>query len=160
MTIDEFHGSAQVDLAAPADEVFALLVDVARLPEWNAHVHHVLEDPGRPLREGVEWVVQMRDMGAHWASRSRATAVDAATGRFEHTSRTDDDNPSYAIWSWQVTPTAAGCNLRVTWTGHPRSWWRRHLFAGIRSPRLEREVYASLAGLPDYLSAHPHPASA
>ncbi|HLY33835.1 MAG TPA: SRPBCC family protein [Jatrophihabitantaceae bacterium] len=152
MPLTEFHGNAHIDIAAPADAVFAVLLDVERLPDWNTHVHHVIEHPGRPLTEGAEWVIEMRDMGTPWPSRAKATVVDATARRFEHTSHSDDGNPSYALWSWQVSPAADGCTLTVTWTGYPRSFWRRNLLARIRAPRLAREVQASLAGLPAYLT--------
>ena len=45
MLLDKFHGSDAVRLIASADAVFAALVDIGRLPEWNARIHHVIEDP-------------------------------------------------------------------------------------------------------------------
>src|SRR4051794_17443447 len=120
--LDEFHGSDAARLTAPADVVFGALVDVDGLPEWNAHVHHVIESPGGPVSEGTEWVVQMRASGGRWPSRSRALVVDAAAGRLEYESRSDDGNPSYGLWSWQVTPIATGCELMVTWAIHPHTW--------------------------------------
>ena len=45
MFLTEFHGTETVPLAASAPDVFDLLVDVDRLPEWNAHIHHVIERP-------------------------------------------------------------------------------------------------------------------
>ena len=50
MFLTEFHGTETVQLTAPATGVFDLLVDVDRLPEWNAHVHHVIERPGPAAR--------------------------------------------------------------------------------------------------------------
>jgi uncharacterized protein YndB with AHSA1/START domain len=151
MLLTEFHGTETVQLAAEAHDVFDLLIDVERLPEWNAHVHHVIKRPDRPLAPGVEWVIQMRAMGTKWPSRSRALTVDRAALSFEHRSCSDDGNPSYALWSWQVTPTADGSTLTVTWTAHPRSFWRQLLLARARRPILADEVKASLAGLDTYL---------
>jgi hypothetical protein len=151
MLLTEFHGIQTVQLAAAAHDVFDLLIDVERLPEWNAHVHHVIQQPDRPLTPGVESVIQMRAMGTKWPSRSRALTVDPAALSFEHRSCSDDGNPSYALWSWQVTPTAAGSTLTVTWTAHPRSFWRKLLLARARRPFLADEVKASLAGLDTYL---------
>jgi uncharacterized protein YndB with AHSA1/START domain len=111
MYLTEFHGTQTTHLAAPAHDVFDLLVDVQRLPEWNAHVHHVIERPDRPLTTGVERVIQMRAMGTRWPSRSRALNVDRAALSFEHRSCSDDGNPSYALWSWQVKPIRAGSTL-------------------------------------------------
>jgi hypothetical protein len=151
MFVKEFHGTETVQLAASAREVFDLLVDVDRLPAWNANIHHVIERPDHPLTAGVEWVIQMRAMGTRWPSRARALTVDSAALRFEHRSCTDDGNPSYALWSWQVVPHEHGSTLTVTWAAHPRSFWRRLLLARARRPVLANEVRASLAGMDNYL---------
>jgi uncharacterized protein YndB with AHSA1/START domain len=151
--VEEFHGTAGVVLDASPQQVFAVLVDVARLPEWNAKVHHVIELPGGPVAEDSEWVVQMRAMGTRWPSRSHATVVDAQGCRFEHTSRTDDGNPSYSMWSWEVRPDICGSELTVTWAMYVRTFGRRTFAAPLRKPRLEAEVRTSLAGLNLYISS-------
>ena len=86
MFLTEFHGSDAARLTAAADAVFAALVDIDRLPEWNARVHHVIESPApaSPVAEGAEWVVQMRASGGRWPSRSRALVADPVTRRFEY----------------------------------------------------------------------------
>jgi uncharacterized protein YndB with AHSA1/START domain len=149
MFVTEFHGTETVHLDVPAAEVFDLLVDVDRLPDWNEHVHHVIEQPDGPLTEGVEWVIQLRAMGTRWPCRSRALTVDRSRLLFEHRSCSDDGNPSYVLWSWQLTPTPDGSMLTVTWTAHPATW----------RPVLADEVQASLAGLGDHLHAHRQPGS-
>ncbi len=136
MFVTEFHGTQTVQLAARAPDVFDLLVDVDRLPEWNAHVHHVIERPGRPLTAGVEWVVQMRAMGGRWPSRVRALTVDRAALSFEYRSCNDDGNPTYALWLWQVRPSEHGSTLTVIWVVYPRSFWRKLLIARARRPVL------------------------
>ena len=151
MLLTEFHGTESVRLAAPAGEVFDTRVDVDRLPEWNAHLHHVVERPEGPLQQGSQWVLQMRAMGTRWPSRATALTVDRASYTFEHRSVTDDGNPSFVLWSWTVAPEGAGCVLTVTWTGQPRTFWRRLVLARMRAPRLADEVTASLAGLDAYL---------
>jgi hypothetical protein len=151
--VEEFHGSECVQLNASPERVFAVLTDVAGLPDWNAKVHHVIEQPEASLAEDAEWVVQMRAMGTKWPSRSHATVIDPDNWRFEHTSRTDDGNPSYGMWSWEIRPLATGSELKVTWAVYLRSFWRRTLLAPLRRPRLEAEVRASLAGLNDYLNS-------
>jgi uncharacterized protein YndB with AHSA1/START domain len=160
MFVTEFGGTETVQLSASASDVFDLLVDVDRLPEWNAHIHHVIERPQRPLAEGVEWVIQMRAMGGRWPSRARALSVDRTALSFEHRSCSDDGNSSYALWSWRVSPGELGSTLTVTWAAHPRSFWRRLLIARVRRPLLAAEVRASLAGIDHYLrAAEPHRAS-
>jgi uncharacterized protein YndB with AHSA1/START domain len=146
---------AERPLERPPTAVFDLLVDVRRLPEWNAHVHHVIERADRPLAPGMEWVVQIRAMGTRWPSRARAVIVDRTALSFEHRSCTDDGNPSYALWSWKVTAAETGSTLTVAWTAHPLSFWRKLLLARVRRPVLAEEVKASLAGLDSYLQSTP-----
>lgn len=40
-----YRGSVTEDLPADADELFALLTDIERLPAWNKHNDHVVETP-------------------------------------------------------------------------------------------------------------------
>jgi hypothetical protein len=63
LLLTEFGGSVAADVDAPADDVFALLTDTSRLPEWNARIRRVLEPAPSPLAPGVEWVVQMQVAG-------------------------------------------------------------------------------------------------
>jgi hypothetical protein len=93
----------------------------------------------------------MRAMGGTWPSRAQALTVDRAELSFEHRSCSDDGNPSYALWSWQVSPAGHGSRLTVTWAVYPRSFWRKLLIARIRRPLLADEVKASLAGMDSYL---------
>lgn len=152
MFLTEFHGTETVLLTAEAADVFDLLVDIDRLPEWNSCIDHVIDAPPGPLEEGTEWVVEMRAMGTRWPSRARALRVDRAAGAFEHRSVTDDGNPSYVLWSWQVTPAAEGATLSVTWAVHPRTFWRKLLLARVRRGFLAAEVRGSLAGVEAYLA--------
>ena len=64
----------------------------------------------------------MRASGGRWPSRSRALVVDPVAGRFEYETHSDDGNPTAALWSWQVTPAGAGCEVTVTWAVYPRTW--------------------------------------
>ena len=50
MFLTEFYGNNATRLTAAADAVFAALVDVDRLPEWNARIHHVIKAPRPPAR--------------------------------------------------------------------------------------------------------------
>ncbi|HJQ44502.1 MAG TPA: SRPBCC family protein [Jatrophihabitantaceae bacterium] len=148
MLINAFDGTASRRIDASPAEVFEFITAVATLPEWNAHIHHVIERPLEPLAEGDEWVVQMRVLGVRWRSRSHALVVDPVDGRFEHTSRTDDDNPSLAVWSWHVTPCGDGGSLlSVGWVGRPKTFGRQLLAARMRRTQLRNEVAASLETL-------------
>ena len=109
LLLTEFGGSVSADVDAPADDVFALLTDTSRLPEWNARIRRVLEPAPPPLAPGVEWVVQMQVAGARWPSRSTAVTCDPGLRVFEHTSRSDDGNPARALWpGLRRRPPSAG----------------------------------------------------
>jgi uncharacterized membrane protein len=60
LLLTEFGGSVSADVDAPADDVFALLTETGRLPEWNTRIRRVLEPAPAPLEPGAEWVVQMQ----------------------------------------------------------------------------------------------------
>jgi len=152
--VTEFRNSASAVFDAAPTDVFGAVTDIDRLPEWNAHVPRVVERPGRPLGEGVEWVVRINAMGTHWHSRARVLTYDPTAMRFEHRSCSDDGNPSYGVWHWQVTPTPDGrARLDVAWEIHPKTFWRRALFSKIRRSQLPNEVSGSLVALGAALSS-------
>lgn len=139
--------SASTVVPAEPDAVFATLTDIARLPEWNGAMTRVIEQPSR-LDGGAEWVVEFHALGNTWRSRSTVEDLDVAGRRFAYRSGTDDGNPSYARWTWEVTPAPAGSRVAVTWELHPATFWRRVLLARIRARQLARtELPASLAAL-------------
>ena len=134
-------------LAVPPDAALDLITDIRRLPEWNAAITRVLETP-TDLTPGQEWVVELAALGQRWPSRSRVTGFDRDARVFSYRTGTDDGNPSYAEWHWQVTDAAGGCDVTVTWTISPKSFWRRTLLSRIRQRQLARtEIPASLAAL-------------
>ena len=139
-------GATAVVAAAP-DAVFDTLTDIAGLPDWNEAMTSVVEVPDR-LREGSEWVVELHALGQTWRSRSTVEVLDPGGRRFGYRSRTDDDNPSWARWTWEVAEDPAGSRVTVRWELHPVTFWRRVLLARIRARQLAAtEVPASLAAL-------------
>lgn len=134
-------------LAVDPDTAMRTITDLRRLPEWNAGITKVLEVPD-DLTPGCEWVVTVAALDQTWPSRSRLEVLDLGAREFRYRSATDDGNPSYAGWTWRVTERPGGCEVHVTWEIHPRTFWRRVLFAPIRRRQLaSSEVPASLAGL-------------
>ena len=140
------HAAASILIRADADQVFALLTDIDRLPNWNTELTAVLERPDE-LVPGAEWVVQMRAGGMTWPSRTRVLACDPHTRRFVHRSVSDDGNPSFTTWTWTVTEAPAGTRVTVTWDPNPRTFWRRHLVVHWRRRCLARQVPRSLHAL-------------
>jgi len=150
----DYRASVTEDTSVDADELFALLVDVERLPDWNEHNHHVVDSPGA-LVEGAEWDVETRALGSTWNSRARVLELDGAARRFAHRSASDDGNPSYALWTWHVTATEHGSQITVTWELHPQTFWRKRLLVRIRHRQLQREVRASIRAAAKALTTNP-----
>lgn len=157
MLLNEFRGQASAVIDATPAEVFAAIATIDRLPEWNQRIATILEAPATPLAAGVEWVVQMSVPPAKWPSRSRVDAYDPDQGYFEHTSRSDDGNLSYVVWRWSVTPCPDHAKVTVEWIGHPKTFWRRLLFARMRRRQLQNEVPASLSALAYHLAPREAP---
>jgi uncharacterized protein YndB with AHSA1/START domain len=153
--VTEFTGSVTRRLAAPPEVVLATVIDLQRLPEWNAAIERVTEVPDE-WRRGAEWVVVMHPAGwPRWLSRSTVEELDREELRFVHTTRTDDGNPSRGSWTWQVRPAGDGAELSVTWRMCPRTLGRRSVIARLRRPMLQREVRCSLDALEVLLASDP-----
>ena len=139
--------SASRILDAKVDDIFSVVTDIARLPEWNAAITAVIEQPDS-LEVGARWIVEMYALGQRWHSRSVVEALDPTGRCFAYRSVTDDGNPSYALWTWVVAHHADGALVTVACELHPLTFWRRTLLAGIRSRQLEHtELVHSLATL-------------
>jgi uncharacterized protein YndB with AHSA1/START domain len=144
-TVALLKGSATTTVSAAPDDVFATITDLSRLSEWNPVIKETVESP-TALDPGSEWLVRCQAVGAmKWNSRSRCEELLLTERKFMHRSCTDDGNPSYAIWTWQVTPSDGGARVDVTWELHPVTFWRRLLMARIRHRMLRKEVSQSLA---------------
>ena len=129
------------------DRVLARLTDIPGLPEWNSAITRVVHVPA-VLEPGAEWVVELAAMGQRWQSRSRLEELDVVRRRFAYRSATDDGNPSWARWTWQVDPHPSGSRVEVGWELHPVTFWRRVLLSHVRGRQLaRREVPASLDAL-------------
>ena len=124
-----------------------VLTDIPGLPTWNRAITRTVDVPAE-LTEGVEWVVELSALGQRWHSRSHVLELDRQAGVLAYRSCTDDGNPSYAQWRWEVRPQLQGSDVTVTWSLHPQTFWRRVLMARIRERQLAHgEVPASLVAL-------------
>jgi uncharacterized protein YndB with AHSA1/START domain len=128
---------------ADADTVFQLITDPHRLHTWNRIVQRTIEAPVE-ITPGAQWIIEMHALGQTWHSISTAVSIDPKVRQFMHRSATDDGNPSYADWTWTVTPDAEGCVVEVSAALHPATFWRRVLLAKIRARQLGRELPESL----------------
>jgi uncharacterized protein YndB with AHSA1/START domain len=143
---------ASIVIARPPAEVFAFITDVDQLPAWNDLITGVVSKPA-DLQPGSVWKVSLAQGPMRWVSRSTVVEHDPTLGRFIYRSGTDDDNPSYAMWSWQVTPHPLGSELTVSWSVNPRTRIRRWVLAPLRARRLRAEVPTSLERLRTALDA-------
>ena len=138
--------SASAVVDADPDAVFSVLTDIDHLGEWNHIITRVLQRPTQ-MEPGAEWVVEMHAMGETWASRSHLEAIDVPARRLRYRSGTDDANPSFTRWDWQVDPHPGGALVSVSWDLNPKTFWRRHLIVHLRRRALAREVPTSLQAL-------------
>jgi uncharacterized protein YndB with AHSA1/START domain len=141
------HVSASRIIDASADEVFRIVTDTARLPEWNRAITAVIDRPDR-ITVGDQWIVEMRALGQRWHSRSEVEVLDPTGRCFAYRSATDDANPSYALWTWVVADHPAGALVTIACELHPATFWRRALLVRIRSRQLAHtELMESLVAL-------------
>jgi hypothetical protein len=144
----EFHGSASARLDASADQVFGLLTDVHRLPEWNRAIERVAEAPDAALTAGDEWLVVMHPPHLpSWGSRSTVQELDANAHTFAYRTVNADGNPSWSDWRWSVEAGDGGSEVTVTWDVHLETFDRRWFGGPLRRRGLRHEVAASLPAL-------------
>ena len=158
MTVEpRFRGEVTALVDVPATRVFDLITNVDRLPEWNAAISEVIERR-ETLIEGAEWLVVMDvPLLPNWKSRSTVRHIDGENLRFVYASTSEDRNPSYVDWFWEVTDRGGRSEVTVRWHGYPLTFFRQRLAAPMRRRQLSKEVSASLAalGLVATQSAHP-----
>jgi uncharacterized protein YndB with AHSA1/START domain len=136
---------------ADRDEVFDVITDLEHLPDWNLEIPRVVAVPAA-VTVGAEWVVAIHAMGTRWNSRSRVLEVDRSRGRFAYRSQSDDGNPSYADWRWELAPavTGGGTQVTVEVDVRPRTYLRRWVLSTLRRPSLRRAITTSLATLVEH----------
>lgn len=149
----EIHDQADSIIDADARVIFKTITDIERLPEWNAAIDRVIDRPAR-LTTDAKWTVEMHPARLmRWKSVSTLRTIDAEDLRFSYRTVNADGNPSYTLWSWDLTPLPTGVRVAVRWDVYLETLDRR-LFAGpIRRRQLRREVSASLASLASLAAA-------
>lgn len=149
----EFKLSAATAIEAAPGDVFGAITDVEHLPDWNLEIPRVIDVPPM-LTPGAEWLVEIHAMKSHWNSRSRVVEFDPQRGVFAYRSQSDDGNPSYANWRWEVAGEGAVTTVRVSVEAYPRTFLRKRFISRIRRRGLERAMHQSLASLREQLVVH------
>jgi uncharacterized protein YndB with AHSA1/START domain len=146
-----FSGEATATIEAPAARVFELITNIDRLPEWNEAIDEVVDSPAS-LETGAEWVVVLHVPHLpRWKSRSTVRHLDTEGLRFAYASTSDDNNPSYVDWFWEVVDRGGRSEVTVRWHGYPLTLFRRLVAPRVRRGPLEREVRASLDALTSFV---------
>ena len=110
-------------IEAPAEEVWALLTDLSRMPDWSPELVRMVPLKPGGLRVGQWYLGVNRRKAVVWPTRSVVAAVEPGRRLVW------DTRSSGAQWVWELTPEGAG--TRVV---HRRPVPRRltgmsHLFA-------------------------------
>src|SRR6516165_2578744 len=146
----EIHDQAEVVIDPNPHAVFDAITDIEHLPEWNEAIEAVIERATR-LVQGATWTVEMHpSRPIRWRSISTLQDLDPEGLRFSYRTVNADGNPSYSLWSWELTPKPEGTKVSVRWDVYLKTLDRRLLAGPIRKRQLRKEVAASL----DVLSAY------
>jgi uncharacterized protein YndB with AHSA1/START domain len=138
--------TASALVSATPERVFRLVTDPSKLPSWNRAIVEMTEGPAC-LEPGSVWKVRMRALGRSWVSKSQVRTIDPASRHFAYRSQSDDGNPSYADWDWQIEPDNDGSRVTVGVDLNPATFWRKYFLVHIRRPALRKEITGSLASL-------------
>jgi uncharacterized protein YndB with AHSA1/START domain len=139
--------SVSKEIAAPAEQVWAMVADVTRMPEWS------------PENEGGTWVGGATGpaVGAKFKGTNRngkrkwntvATVVDADAGR-RFSFRVDAAFVKVSEWSYDFEPTANGCRVTETWTERRPGYFKKisELATGVPNLRgVKRVTPEEIAG--------------
>ena len=106
--------SVSLDVAAPAETVFALLADLPRMPEWSPEVATVTYRRGAVTAAiGVSFQGRNQAGTKSWGTVSTITLFEPGTAiGWEVKSAIFP----ISFWAYAVTATATGCTVTETWT--------------------------------------------
>ena len=108
--------SVTKEIAASAEEVWALVTDISRMGEWSPETEACTWIKGATGPEvGARFKGSNRNGSKSWstvakvveAAPGRTFAFDVAVGPF-----------GVARWGYAIEPTEAGCTVTETWTDH------------------------------------------
>lgn len=103
---------AGVDIARPPAEVFAVVTDVARHPDWSFGVERVIDLSDSSLTPGTTWTQFSRIMGREFEVHAKVIAY-VPERRFEFSI----DKPAQIEMLWRLQPTPQGTHVTVSAKG-------------------------------------------
>lgn len=101
-----------VDIARPPAEVFAVVTDVARHPEWSSGVERVIDLSSAVVAPGTTWTQFSRILGREFTVHARVIGL-VPEHRFEYSV----DQPARIEMLWQLQPTPRGTHVTVSARG-------------------------------------------
>ncbi|GAA4375030.1 SRPBCC family protein [Nocardioides caricicola] len=96
---------AEADVAAPPEQVWALLTDFSKMPEWSPELVKMLPLKPGGLRRDQWYLGINRRKAVVWPTRSVVAELDP--GRV----LAWDTKSSGARWIWELSPTNAGTRV-------------------------------------------------
>jgi uncharacterized protein YndB with AHSA1/START domain len=137
------HFHVEIDIDRPPEDVFALLTDIARLPEWQASA--VSAEADGPVGEGTRIREQRRLFGREYRVVHEVAAFDPPH-RFDIRSV---EGPLPLTVSHTLEPSGGGTRLEVVGEAKPKGMMR--LAAGAAAKAAEGEFRRDFERLKELL---------
>lgn len=144
---DDHTARASIQIKAPADRVYDVVANVARMGDFSPESTGTLGDPG-PLGVGDKfWGTNKRGL---WRWSTRCTVLAADRGRrFEFD--VDFGPMPISRWTYEFEPTDDGCEVTETWhdrrAGGPVKWVGSVIIPGPRAEHNQANIEATLRRL-------------
>jgi uncharacterized protein YndB with AHSA1/START domain len=97
--------STSVDIDADPEQVWTVVGDVARMPEWSPELRRLVVLGRKPVRVGTTLLGVNRRGWAVWPTTSKVTRFEPGRAVAWHT------RESGATWTYELEPTTAGTRL-------------------------------------------------
>jgi uncharacterized protein YndB with AHSA1/START domain len=147
---DEYTAAASIDIAAPPEQVYDLIADVARVGEFSPEATGARGASAAPTQGEKFWGFNKR---GPWRWFTRCTVREAHRGRrFSF----DVDFPPMPVsrWTYDIEPTDTGCRVTETWNDRregpiaaPITWIGGIIIPGPRADHNQRNIETTLQRL-------------
>lgn len=103
---------ADIDIARPPAEVFAVVTDVAHHPDWSSGVERVIDLSDAAVTPGTTWTQFSRILGRQFEVHARVIGY-VPDRRFEFSV----DKPARIEMLWRLQPAPEGTHVTVSAKG-------------------------------------------